>query len=75
VNVLQRNQPSRLKLHEIALITESIVPGFDTPVAGEHPAPTADQENVPTTGETSGGEASVKADEPRRSYQEEEDRP
>jgi hypothetical protein len=54
---------------------ESIVPGFDTPVAGEHPAPTADQENVPTTGETSGGEASVKADEPRRSYQEEEDRP
>ena len=54
---------------------ESIVPGFDTPVAGEHPASTVGQESAPPTRETSLGEESGKPDEPRRSYEEKEDRP
>ena len=54
---------------------ESIVPGFDTPVTGEQAAP-AGHETPPSAGSTTVHEESVKADEARdRFYDEEEGRP
>jgi hypothetical protein len=54
---------------------ESIVPGFDTPVTGEQAAPTA-HETPPSADSTTVHEESVKADEARdRFYDEEEGRP
>jgi hypothetical protein len=54
---------------------ESIVPGFDTPVTGEQAAPTG-HESPPSADSTTVHEESVKADEARdRFYDEEEGRP
>jgi hypothetical protein len=54
---------------------ESIVPGFDTPVTGEEAAPTG-HETPPSADSTTVHEESVKADEARdRFYDEEEGRP
>jgi hypothetical protein len=54
---------------------ESIVPGFDTPVAGEE-APTGDHATSPASDTTTIQEESAKADEARhRFYDEEEGRP
>jgi hypothetical protein len=54
---------------------ESIIPGFDTPVAGEQALPT-DHETPPSSDETTVLEESAKADEARdRFYDEEEGRP
>jgi hypothetical protein len=54
---------------------ESIVPGFDTPVTGEQAAPTG-HETPPSADSTTVHEESVKADEARdRFYDEEEGRP
>jgi hypothetical protein len=54
---------------------ESIIPGFDTPIAGEQALPT-DHETPPSSSETTVHEESAKADEARdRFYDEEEGRP
>ena len=54
---------------------ESIIPGFDTPVTGEQAAPTG-HETPPSADSTTVHEESVKADEARdRFYDEEEGRP
>ncbi|HEU4910146.1 MAG TPA: hypothetical protein VFT17_14890, partial [Propionibacteriaceae bacterium] len=54
---------------------ESIVPGFDTPVTGEQAVPTG-HETPPSADSTTVHEDSVKADEARdRFYDEEEGRP
>ena len=72
---------------------ESIVPGFDTPLAGEQqarpgdpkemggprdtggPRETGGPRDTGTSDETSVREDTRNADEPRRSYGDEEDRP
>jgi len=55
---------------------ESIVPGFDTPVSGEHPAPPTGQANPSATQGTTADDNISEADEARdRFYDEEEGRP
>jgi hypothetical protein len=59
---------------------ESIVPGFDAPLAGEQARPgdstdTGRPRDTGASDETSVREDTGKADEPRRSYHDEEDRP
>jgi hypothetical protein len=55
---------------------ESIVPGFDTPVAGEQGTPAPDQGTLAASDETTVREQSGKTDEARdRFYDEEEGRP
>ncbi|HEY6812355.1 MAG TPA: PrsW family intramembrane metalloprotease [Propionibacteriaceae bacterium] len=54
---------------------ESIIPGFDTPIAGEQALPT-DHETPPSSDKTTVHEESAKADQARdRFYDEEEGRP
>jgi hypothetical protein len=55
---------------------ESIIPGFDTPLAGEEQAAPADQETIARREKTTVREEDTKADEARdRFYDEEEGRP
>jgi hypothetical protein len=54
---------------------ESIVPGFDAPLAGEQQARPGDPRDAAASDETAVREDNRRADEARRSYGDEEDRP